>query len=117
MSTLETKIALADGFFGGRYIEAGSEFTAPVKSKAKWFVSKDDEPEAAAAAQEPRLLDGSIPDILEAAKKLSVNELNLLVAEEQAGKARKGLLAKLQDEIANRPLAPVEVENEDNPFA
>lgn len=98
----ETKVAVADGFYGGGRIRAGETFTAPKKDKAKWFRAADEADVTADLGGEPHLLDGSVKDVVAALSGLSDQELNGLISAEQAGKARKGVLAAIEDERANR---------------
>jgi hypothetical protein len=98
----EVKVALKTGFHESRLIEAGEEFVAPADFKAKWFASKADLKSGAVEAPAPGFLDQQVKDILAALPGKSVKEITRLIAEEQSGKARKGLLASMGDMVANR---------------
>lgn len=115
MSTeaLEQKVAHRPGFYGNRRIRVGDTFTAPASTTGSWFATAGT-PEAAAAARanEPDLLDRSVAEILAVVPTLERIEIERLISAEQAGKTRKSLLAKLQDELDNRLTGDAE-----NPFA
>lgn len=98
----ETKVALYDGFFGGHRIRAGQTFVAPVKEKSKWFRAADEADVTADVGGPPALLEKDAKDIVTALSGLSDEELSGLISAEQAGKARKGVLAAIEDERANR---------------
>lgn len=100
--TLETKVAVYDGFYGGGRIRAGETFVAPKKEKSKWFRAADEADVTADLGGEPNLLDKSARDIVVALSGLTDQELNGLISAEQAGKTRKGVIAAIQDEIDNR---------------
>jgi len=106
---LETKVAVRDGFYAGRRIRAGGTFTAPVSFTGHWFGAEGSA--AVEAAKEPDLLDKSVADILAVLPDLSTDQIASLISAETAGKTRKGLLAKMQDEIDNR------LGGGENPFA
>lgn len=100
--TLETKVAVFDGFYGGGRIRAGETFVAPKKETSKWFRSADEADVTADLGGEPTLLDKPARDIVAALGGLSDQELNGLISAEQAGKTRKAVIAAIQDEIDNR---------------
>ena len=99
---IETKVAIVDGFFGARRVRAGETFRAARSEKAKWFKSADPEDVTDDLGGEPNLLDNSIPDIVAGLAGLSDKQLDGLLSAEQAGKTRKGVLAAIEDERANR---------------
>mgnify|MGYP006338206601 FL=1 len=111
----ETKVATALGFFQSHLSEKGETFVAPVSFKAKWFVSQADLASGEVAIEAPRFLDGAAKDIVAELPNKTTAEITALIAEEQAGKARKGLLAIMSDAVANR--AGEIVQPEENPFA
>lgn len=102
----ETKVALDTGFYGSRRITRGDTFQAPVDETGKWFrpASDTDRETVQALSGEPALLDKPIPEIMAEFPKLSVADLRTLKGNELTGKTRKGLIAKIDDEIANRTL-------------
>lgn len=103
----ETKLATADGFYGGRRLRKGDTFTAPVEEKGAWFKPRDRvEEDAVEADHIPDLLDKGPFEIVDELPKLGLAELRALQAAEQAGKTRKGLLAKIADAIANAEANP-----------
>jgi len=111
----EVKVATAFGFYQSRGIDKGETFVAPVAFTGKWFVPQADLASGAAVEEAPRFLDGAAKDIIAALPSKTVAELRSLLAEEQAGKARKGLMAVMSDAIANR--AGDTPEPEKDPFA
>jgi hypothetical protein len=104
MVELEDKIATAVGFHNGARVRAGATFRAPVTFTGRWFRPADEAPEIAEAEENPiaRALDQSITAVVESLSTFSDADLPLLLSAEQSGAARKGLMAKISDEIANR---------------
>jgi hypothetical protein len=100
----ELKVALDTGFHGGRRLRRGDTFLSTVGHKGHWFAPADspDKTVQAALHNEPDLLDKSIPDIIKELPGLSDAELQGLAQNEMNGKTRKGLLAAISDEQANR---------------
>lgn len=100
----ELKVALNTGFRGGRRVKRGETFTAPVEETANWFAAADEKSRKVKQALdgEPDLLDKSIPEIINELPQLTTPELHALKGTEMNGKTRKGLIAKIDDEIANR---------------
>ena len=111
----EAKVALKTGFYDGRLVEANETFVAPVSFTGKWFVPKSEVDSGAVAVNEPGFLDQPTKVIVPALSEKSVRELKALIAEEQAGQARKGLLAIMSDAVANRigELDPVDDKKDD----
>lgn len=99
---IETKVAIADGFFGARRVREGATFRAPKSEKARWFKSADAEDVTDDLGGEPNLLDQSIPDIVASLSGLTDQQLAGLLSAEQAGKTRKGVMSAIDDELANR---------------
>ncbi len=96
--------ATKPGFVNGSLIRVGGEFTAPDDFKAKWAVpAQEYEPAAEKVTQDYR----SVAEILASVGSLSDKELQAVLDAEVSGRGRKSLVAKLQDEIANRVLNPV----------
>lgn len=116
-STLETKVVTAIGFRDGRRHRPGDTFLAPRDETAGWFASAGS-PEAAKAAPggEDTLLDKSVAEILAVVPGLTNAEILRLISDEQGGKTRKSLMAKLQDELDNRATRG-DTGGEENPFA
>lgn len=101
-STHETKVAVFDGFFGGKRIRKGETFVAPKKEKARWFRSADGADVTDDLGSTASILDGQAKDIVAALSGQTDEELSALISAEQAGKNRKGVLAAIEDERANR---------------
>lgn len=99
---METKVAVFDGFYGGGRIRTGETFVAPKKAKAKWFRAADAADVTDDLGGSANILDGSAKDIVAALSGLRDEELDALISAEQAGKMRKGVLAAIEDERANR---------------
>lgn len=104
MSSSETALftATATGFYGGGRVRKGATFRAPANSKFGWAVRKGSAEAREALVAERTLLDQPARDIIAALPGLPDKELAEMVRNEQAGKTRKGVLAALGDEIANR---------------
>jgi hypothetical protein len=106
---METKVAIATGVGRmGNIIERGETFTAPKGLKGSWFVSQGDskaKAEEGADALTDRvggLLELKPADLIDRLPTLESDLINHLIGAEQAGKARKSVLAKLADELQNR---------------
>lgn len=100
----EVKIVTAPGFHDGHRLRRGDTFTSTKGHTASWFkpLDSDDHDAKAALNNEPSLLDLSVREIVEKLPGLTNQELQGLRQDEINGKTRKGLLAKIDDEIANR---------------
>lgn len=103
-SASEEKVVLSTGFHGGRRLRRGDTFISTKDHEANWFkpVSSTDREVKEVLAGEPNLLDRSIPVIIRELPSLSGEELNALHQNERNGKSRKGLIAAIEDEKANR---------------
>ena len=100
----ETKRALRTGFHQGARVHPGQTFVAPVSFKAKWFKpasEADDVVEDGGNALAAEL-DNPIRSIVDKLQSYSDADLPKLLSAEQSGAARKGLMAAIGDEIANR---------------
>jgi hypothetical protein len=125
----ELKIAHARGYHEGVLREPGDEFYADEGFTGKWFTTAGSvEAKAKTKAEDPiaELLKGKVGDILNAVPKLSDADLRKAIDVETGGNARKSLLARLTDEVANRvgnlpePAKDEDKKDEgekDNPFA
>lgn len=105
--TTEVKKAIRLGYHNGVRVHPGEEFSAPVAFKGSWFVTSGSaEDKALSGAADQREGDGflqqSAAKIVAALKDLSVDEIKAYISEEQAGRSRKGVLAAMEDEAANR---------------
>lgn len=94
--------AIAAGFYG-KHRSRGEAFAVPDDFKASWATDEAELPPAADA--EPGLLDKTIDEIVAQISTLSDTELVALKDAETSGKTRVGLIAKLDDETANRATA------------
>ena len=99
---METKVAVADGFYGSGRVRKGETFVAPKNAKARWFKPASEGDVTADKGGSSAILDGHAKDIVGQLSGLTDKELNGLIAAEQAGKMRKGVLAAIGDELANR---------------
>lgn len=97
----ETKVAVADGFYGGRRLRKGETFVAPEDAKAKWF-KKGTAEDVVDDLGGANILGGSVPEVREQLAGLTDEQLDGLVQAEQAGERRKGVLAAIADEKQNR---------------
>lgn len=91
------------GFFG-KLREIGDVFAVPDGFKASW-ASRSAEADAKIDAdgnKEPTQADKSIDDLLTDLDQKSDADLQNMLDAEIAGKKRKGLIAKIGDEIDNR---------------
>ena len=103
----ELKKAIALGFHNGARVRPGDTFYEEAEFTGAWFVTVGSEAEAAATVvEEGTLLDQPAVKIVAELKNLSDAELNALLSAEQAGKTRKGVLAAINDELANRVTSP-----------
>lgn len=95
--------AIKPGFVNGSRVRVGGEFTAPDDFKASWAVPANEyeDPE-----EKVTLADRSVAEILASVENLSDKEVQALLDAEVSGRGRKSLVAKLQDEIANRVTNP-----------
>ena len=99
----EVLVALEDGFYGLGRVRQGQTFNARSKGeKFSWAKPATPADVTADKGGEPNLLDKPMKDIIAALPGLSDVELNGMIAAEQAGKTRKGVLAAMGDELANR---------------
>lgn len=98
----ETKVAVFDGFYNGGRIRAGETFVAPKDEKSRWFRSADEHDVTDDLGGEPNLLDKPMREIVAGLSGLTDQQLNGLLSAEQAGKTRKGVMAAINDELANR---------------
>lgn len=114
----EAKVATAVGFHDGARVRVGDTFRAPVDFTANWFRPAGEAPEVAKneANQIALALDNPIREVVDSLPEYSDNDLKLLLSAEQSGAARKGLLAKINDEIANR-IGKEPVAKEDEAFS
>lgn len=97
--------ATETGFFGGGRVKPGETFRAPAGSTFKWAKkvgAKEDEPVAEPLTGVAAFLDRSAKDIIDDLKKLTDAELREALSAEQSGKARKGVMAAISDELTNR---------------
>lgn len=101
---LEDKIATGTGFHNGARVRPGAVFRAPVSFTGKWFRPASEAPVITETKDNPfaRALDNPILDVVGTLPDYSVADLHLLLSAEQSGAARKGLLSRISDEIANR---------------
>lgn len=95
-----TKVA----FVNGARVRVGEEFTAADDFKASWAVPAE---QYVDASEKPNQGDRSVAEILASVSELSDKELQAVLDAEVSGRGRKSLVAKLQDEIANRITNPV----------
>ncbi len=101
---MEDKFAKATGFYNGARVRAGTTFSAPPDFEAKWFRPADEAEELVEDARDriAKELDNPITAIVAKLGDYNDPDLNKLLSAEQSGAARKGLMAKISDEIANR---------------
>jgi len=95
--------ATARGFYA-KLREPGDVFAVPDDFSASW-VDTSEEADAKLAAEEnkePTQADKSIDELLADLDKRDDAEVQNMLDTEIAGKKRKGLIAKLTDEIENR---------------
>lgn len=95
--------ATKTAFVNGARVRVGEEFTAADDFKASWAVPASEYVDAAA---KPTQGDRSVAEILASVDSLSDKELHAVLDAEVSGRGRKSLIAKLQDEIANRVTNP-----------
>lgn len=98
----ETKVAVYDGFYNGGRVRKGDTFVAPKAEKARWFRSADAADVTDDLGSTASILDGDAKSIVAALSGQTDEELSALISAEQAGKMRKGVLAAIEDERANR---------------
>lgn len=97
----ETKVAVATGFYQGRRLQKDDTFVAPVDEKARWFKSAKSE-DVIDDKGGANVLGGTVTEVREALAGLTDEQLDGLVAAEQAGERRKGVFAAIADEKQNR---------------
>lgn len=102
---MKVYIAIKTGFYGGSLKAPGVTFLAPDEFKSSWAKRADDAA-GIAEATEPGILDGSVSQISEVIPSLSDGELRKLLDGEMSGKMRKGVVARLEDELATRAMNP-----------
>jgi hypothetical protein len=99
---IESKVAIAEGFRDGHRVRRGDTFNAPASEKARWFVPAKSKTGEEVLSGEAPLLELSAKDIKAKAPTMTSREINDAISAEQGGKARRNVLAILQDELANR---------------
>lgn len=104
--------AIHTGYYGSRK-ERGEKFVVPDDFDAKWAVEAD-APMPEDDVKEPNILDGTIDEILSALSSMSDADVQNILSAEIAGKTRKGLISKLQDEVANRADAAQRAQTSDD---
>lgn len=97
----ETKVAVATGFYKGRRLHKDDTFVAPVDEKARWFKSAKSG-DVVGDKGGANVLGGTVTEVREALEGLTDEQLDGLVAAEQAGERRKGIFAAIADEKQNR---------------
>jgi hypothetical protein len=96
-------VALSPGFYTSNKQRAGDTFVVQTKGeKFKWARPAKPADVTADLGGEPALLDKSPKEIVQGLSGLTDVQLNGMIAAEQAGKMRKGVLAAISDELANR---------------
>jgi hypothetical protein len=99
----QTFVALSPGFYTSNKQRAGDTFVVQTKGeKFKWARPAKPADVTADLGGEPALLDKSPKEIVQGLSGLTDVQLNGMIAAEQAGKMRKGVLAAISDELANR---------------
>lgn len=101
---MKVYVAVKTGFYGS-IKDAGAEFLAPDNFKSSWAIPKADA-KAIEEATAPGFLDGTVAEVVAQVPALSDAELRRYLDAEVSGKMRKGIVARLEDEIANRALNP-----------
>ena len=100
----DEKVALELGYHDGHRVRRGETFWSTKGHKGHWFksTSSKDKDVVAALSGEPGILARNTKDVIKVLPTLSRKELNTLKQDEANGQKRKGLIAKIDDEIANR---------------
>ncbi len=99
----QTFVALRDGFYTNNKQRPGDTFVVQEKGeKFRWARPAAAADVTADAGGRPGLLDKEPKEILAALSGLTNNQLNGMVGAETAGKRRKGVIAAIEDELANR---------------
>lgn len=99
----EEFVALKDGFYEGARVRRTQTFTVTNKGeKFNWAKPATTADVTSDKGGAPGLLDKKMTDIVSGLAGLTDTELQGTLAAEQAGKARKGVITAIEDEIANR---------------
>lgn len=99
----QTFVALQDGFYTSNKQRRGDTFIVKEKGERfKWARPATAANVTSDAGGRPGLLDKEPKDILAALSGLTNVQLNGMVGAETAGKRRKGVIAAIEDELANR---------------
>lgn len=99
----QTFVALQDGFYTSNKQRRGDTFIVKEKGeKFRWARPATAANVTADAGGSPALLDKEPKEILAALSGLTDVQLNGMVGAETAGKRRKGVIAAIEDELANR---------------
>lgn len=99
----QTFVAIANGFYTSNKQRPGDTFVVREKGeKFRWARPANPGDVTADVGGEPALLDKEAKDILPALSGLTDVQLNGMVAAETSGRRRKGVIAAIEDELANR---------------
>lgn len=95
-------VASSTGFINGGRVRPGETFMAEASRKFSWAHPANEADVLADAGGPPGVLDMKMVDIPAAIVGLQTKEVQGLLEAEQAGRARKGVMAALSDELSNR---------------